>query len=287
MTARPGEHSPVGQFLNALLGRLSRDEFFAGLFVLACANGFGSRIIETVRAVGWTDAVLSTFEISLIVWLSCVAGLTLILREGSGEIRRSDFVLGGVLLIPIALPIGGLSWLAVTILSGYIILFTDPPSLRRRGAMILLAVTVPMLWSRLLFRYFADFILQIDASLVSLLLGTSRSGSVVRFADDSGTLAIVPYCSSLHNVSLVILTWVAINQWLGRRWSSSDWQWIVIAGVAVVAVNVTRLSLMGLSAVHYQAIHGFWGDTIVNLLILCAVVGVCLLGVRREIFARA
>jgi hypothetical protein len=270
-----------------LFGPMSRNEYIAGLFALACANGLGSRMIEMVREVGWTAAILSTFEISAIVWISCVAGLTLVLREGGGEIRRLDLAVGAVLLVLIALPIGGLSWLAVTLLGLYVALQTDPLSALRRGAMILLAVTVPMLWSRLLFRYFANFILQIDASLVSLMLGTSRSGNLVRFVDDSGTLAIVPYCSSLHNVSLAVLTWVAINQWLGRRWSSSDWQWIVLAGVAVVAVNVTRMSLMAVNSTFYQAIHGSWGSLATNLLTLCAVVGLCVMGVRRELFARA
>jgi hypothetical protein len=271
--------------LKVLFGAISRNEYFAGLFAIACANGLGSRMIEMVRESGWTAAILSTFEISAVVWLSCAAGLAMVVRERDGEIQRLDLVVGAVLLVLIVLPIGGLSWLAVTLLSLYAAAFADPPSPLRRGAMILLAVTVPMLWSRLLFRFFANFILQIDASLVSLMLGTSRSGNLVRFVDGSGTLAIVPYCSSLHNVSLAVLTWVAINQWLGRRWSSSDWQWIVLAGVAVVAVNVTRMSLMALSATHYHAIHGSWGDIVTNLLTLCAVVGLCLMGVRRELFA--
>lgn len=266
---------------------MSRNEFFAGLFILYCANGLGSRVIASVDAVGWTDAILSTFEVSAIVWISCIGGVGLIVGERSDEIRRSDLVVGGALLIPVALPIGALSWLAVTILSLYVIYFTRPPSSRRRGAMILLAVTVPMLWSHLLFTYFANFILQIDASLVSLLLGTPRSDNLVRFADGSGSLIVLPYCSSLHNVSLTILSWVAINQWLARRPLASDWQWIVVAGLAVVTINVTRLSLMGLSIKHYQAIHSFWGQTITNLLILCAIVGICWLGARRELFSRA
>ena len=262
---------------------MSRDEFFAGLFILYCANGLGTHVIEMVNSVGWTNAVLSTFEVSAIVWISCVGGVALIVAERSDKIRRADLVVGSALLIPVALPIGGLSWLAVTILSFYVINFTDPTSSRRRGALILLAVTVPMLWSRIIFRYFSSFILQIDASLVSLLLGTPRSDNMVRFADGTGSLVILPYCSSLHNVSLTILAWVAINQWLARRSSIKDWHWIVLAGLGVVAINVTRMSLMGLSLKHYQAIHSFWGDTIINLLILSTIIGICWLGARREL----
>jgi hypothetical protein len=144
-----------------------------------------------------------------------------------------------------------------------------------------------MLWSRLLFRYFADFILQIDASLVSGLLRTPRDGNLVRFVDDSGALAILPYCSSLHNVSLALLAWVGMNQWTARRGSVQDLQWCALACLSVVSVNVTRMSLMGLSESHYKAIHSFWGNAITNLLILSLIIGFCLLGVRRETLTRA
>src|SRR6266478_672051 len=39
---------------------------------------------------------------------------------------------------------------------------------------------------RLLFQFFANLILQIDASLVGWTLGTHRTGAVVGFADGSG-----------------------------------------------------------------------------------------------------
>jgi hypothetical protein len=51
-----------------------------------------------------------------------------------------------------------------------VLLFTDPSLSQKRGALILLATTVPMLWSRLLFRFFANFILEIDASLTTSFL---------------------------------------------------------------------------------------------------------------------
>jgi hypothetical protein len=275
-----------GDLSSRLFGPLSRDEYFAGLALLCCLNGLGSRIIDSVRQLGWSDALFVTFEVSAIVWIACILGIRLILREREGSIRPLDLILGVVLLVPVALPIGGLSWLALTILGLYVLLVRGQPSDRRRGAIILLAVTVPMLWSRLLFRYFANFILEVDASLVSLLLGTARQGNMVRFADGSGSLVILPYCSSLANVSLALLAWVTISQWANHRWSSRDWQWCVLAGASVVAVNVTRMSLMGMSETHYRTIHSQWGDAAANVLILCVTMGFCLLGVRRDLLAR-
>jgi len=73
------------------------------------------------------------------------------------------------------------------------------------GATILLATTVPMLWSRLFFDLFANFALDVDASLAGWMLGTHRTANMVEFADHSGTLVIFPSCSSLANVSPALL----------------------------------------------------------------------------------
>ena len=274
-----------------LLGSMPRDEFFAALFIIGCVNGLGAQIIATVRQVGWAEAALSTFGTSAIVWIACYAGIRLILEEASetvptDKVQTTDLVVGLAFLIPIALPIGRLSWFAISALALYVVLFSHPLSARRRGAIILFAATVSMFWSRLLFRFFANVILSIDASLVGLLLGTGSSGNVVSFADGSGSLVIFPYCSSLGNVSLAFLAWVVINQWQPYHWSLRDVCCCLAAAASVVSVNVTRISLMGLSQWHYTAIHSQWGLIITNLLILGLTLGICLLGVRRETDAR-
>ena len=157
---------------------LPRGEFFAGLLALGCVSGLASRIIQSVNRLGWVDALFNTFEISAIVLISCAAGVSLVLRDRTIGVRSSEFAMGAGFVLLVILPIGPLSWLAVTALSLYIIISTEVAS-SRRGALILLATTVPMLWSRLLFQFFANLILQIDASLVGWILGTQRTGDIV------------------------------------------------------------------------------------------------------------
>jgi hypothetical protein len=260
-------------------------EFFAGLFALGCVSGLASRVIQSVNRLGWVDALLDTFEVSAIVWLSCAAGVSLVLRDRTIGIRTADLAVGAGFVLLVILPIGPLSWLAVTALSLYVAFSTNVAS-SRRGALILLATTVPMLWSRLLFRFFANLILQIDASLVGWMLGTHRTGDIVEFADGSGVLVILPACSSLANVSLAFLCWVTVSQLVGHKKSAYDLLWCLLAGISVIAVNVTRISLMGLSPWHYITVHGPWGDVIGNTIILGLIVGISVLGVRRELFRR-
>lgn len=264
---------------------LTRGEFFAGLFVLGCINGLASRVIQSVHRHGWPDALLATFEISAIVWIACIAGVSLVFRDRTIGVRSSELALASVLVLLATLPIGPAGWLALTALSAYVINTTNVPS-TRRGAVILLAVTVPMLWSRLLFHFFAELILRIDASLVAWILRTHRSGDIVDFVDGSGVLVILPACSSIANVSLALLCWITMGQLVNHKSSAYDLFWPLMSCVSVIAVNVTRISLMGLSHRYYVMFHSAWGDAIASTTILGLMIGFCVLGVRRELFQR-
>lgn len=265
---------------------MSRNEFFAALFIIACANGLAPRIISSVNYEGWKSAAIGTFGISALVWVGCIAGISLIIRDRNEPLRRLDFLIGAGFLLLTFLPSGHLSWLAVTALGIYLLLGTNVGSPRWRGAAILLATTVPMLWSPILFAFFSNFILEIDAWLGACLSGTSRVGNMIRFADNSGYLVILPPCSSLANTSLAFLSWVTISQLVRHRWSYIDPLWCFLACVSVVAVNATRISLMASSQRTYEVIHSAGGGMVVNVIILCFTIGISAFGVRRELFAR-
>ena len=138
----------------------------------------------------------------------------------------------------------------------------------------------------MLFQFFANLILEIDASLVGWMLGTDRAGAIIEFVDGSGVLVILPACSSLANMSLAFLCWVTVSQLVGHKISAYDLLWCLLACISVIAVNVTRLSLMGLSQWHYVTLHRPWGEAVGNTIILGLIVGFSVLGVRRELFRR-
>ena len=276
----------LGVLLERFRSSISRSEFFAALCVIGCANGFASRIIQSVAHYGWTDAVISTFGISVIVWIACGVGIELVLRDGGDRLNRLDLPFGAVFLSLSALPGSGASWLSVTALCLYMLVSSADSSSRRRGATILLSLTVPMLWSPLIFNCFSETILGIDAYLVGQLLGSPQIGNIVRFAGGGGELVILPPCSSIANLSLVVVCWVTMSQALAHSWTSRDLVWCFLAGAAVVTTNVTRISLMGLSEQSYLTVHSSTGDLIVNVILFCLVIGICLLGLRREVFAR-
>jgi exosortase/archaeosortase family protein len=208
------------------------------------------------------------------------------LREGRSELKSADLAVAAIFLGLVLLPIFSLSWIAVDGLSLYILGFARDSSLRTRGALIFLALTVPMLWSRLLFELFASRILEIDSSLVAALLNTERVGNLVRFADNSAYMVVLPACSSLTNMSLAFLCFVSVTQWANHRWSRIDVLWSTLACASVIAVNVARITLTGLDRAHYEAIHSPLGANLFGTIILAFTMGFSLLSAKRELFLR-
>ena len=136
----------------------------------------------------------------------------------------------------------------------------------------------------MLFHLFSNLILGVDASLVGWLLGTHRTGNLVEFADGSAQLVILSGCSSLANVSFAVLCWVTLSQLVSCRKSIYNHLWCVLVCALVVIANVTRIIIFGLSQWHYATFHSPWGEAGANIIILCLIVSVSMLGVRRELF---
>ncbi|WP_112662156.1 hypothetical protein [Microvirga flavescens] len=266
---------------------LSRNDLFVALFFLGFINGISERVAVAVAENGITAALIGTFDISIIVWGAFAIGVAYLLREPSASPGRADWIVAAVTFAGFMVPVVPLSWLAISGLASHVLRTSERASFTHRGAWILLALTIPMFWGRLLFATFSDVILRADATLVGWLVGTHRLGNAVEFADGSGYLWIAPACSSLANVSLAILCWVTISKVLNRAGSWGDAAWISLACIAVIAINVTRISLIGLHREQFELIHGPVGATITSWAILGATVGICLLGVRRDLPARS
>lgn len=265
---------------------LTRGDLFGALYILGCTNGLAAKMIMSVHRLGWIEAAASTFDVSVIEVIACVVGISLIVPDKTG-VHRTDLVVALIVLLMIALPIGAMSWVAVTMLSVYILVNRQAAQPQHRGAVILVAATVPMLWSRLVFDLFASFILSMDATLVGWMLGTDRSGNMVEFADHSGTLVIFSSCSSLANVSLALLCWVTISEAVRHERRPEDIFWCLLACSSVVAVNVLRISLMGLSSAHYKMLHAPPAEILLNIIILVLILSICVAGTRRDVFSRA
>jgi hypothetical protein len=259
-----------------------RSALFAGLFILAFTNGIVVRISQAFGEDP-VSAVLTTCGISVIVWAGSWMTLAALLQAPSHQLRGADLIIGaGVVMLTLA-PLPSFSWLALTGLGFYILWSSTQATPYRQAGAVMLALTVPMFWSRVLFALFSDPILSADAVLASLITGTERVGNTLRFADDWGYLFIAPPCSSLANVSLTVLCWVLCGQVASETWRLSKLGWGLAACTAVIAINVTRIGLIGLNHDHYDLLHGTVGAAVTNWLTFVAIVGINLYGFRRGI----
>src|SRR5262245_35713263 len=120
-TTSPQLTAPSRRLLDALRNSIARDEFFAGLYILGCANGLLGRILLAMKTEGWTG--LLHVYVSVIVLFAFFAGISLTLSGGRDELRSADLAVAVVFLGLVILPIFALSWAAVTGLSLYILLF--------------------------------------------------------------------------------------------------------------------------------------------------------------------
>ncbi len=276
--------------VSLLFSRLtvSRSQLMAALFILASVNGLAPRAINNVSSAGWDDAVFNTFNVSVIVWGACASACYLaLLANDANRIRPLDMVFACITLAIVALPVTHLSWFSVSLLSAYVFCTSPKGSLQRRSATIFFAVCVPMLWGPVLLALAAHPLLQIDAFLVGTLIGTQQSGNLVAFVDGTDSLMIVTPCSSFHNISQAALAWVALSQTLGRDWGLRDFFWGGLAVTSAVAINLGRLSLMAVSHEFYSIIHGPLGSQIAGGLTIVLIAFICMIGQRRELFARA
>ena len=146
--------------------------------------------------------------------------------------------------------------------------------------LILLAITFPMFWSKLIFSLFSDLLLQADALLVSLVLGLPRAGNVITLSDGISHLWIAAPCSSLANVSLAVLGWTLfLHTHHGR--GAPGLRWGLLCCGLIVVLNVGRISLIGLYPGHYDLIHGAVGASLASWLMVAAVFGTLTYGARH------
>ena len=100
-------------------------------------------------------------------------------------------------------------------------------------------------------------------------------------------LFLEPACSSLTNVSLALLCGVLVVKLYDRAWSPTVVRTIFVACLATVAINIIRISLIGILPAYYDAIQGPVGATVAEWITNFAVVAIYAGGVQPNAPAHA
>src|SRR5712671_2374416 len=122
VTAHSTGATASGRGLIAAVQRsISRNEFFAGLYILGCVNGLMGRILLAMNsAEDWTGIL--GVDISFIVLFALYGGISTLLGAEKEELRSADLAVGAIAFICFILPVFALSWVAITVVSLYVLL---------------------------------------------------------------------------------------------------------------------------------------------------------------------
>lgn len=258
---------------------------FPGLLLffllLAFPNGVYGRVMAYVGEFGWVDGIYSTFGVSALIWLGMWMACDLAARSEPTPASRRDLTVLGLAALGVLFPVSGGAWVAMTIVSLYVLRTTPHASSLYRAFWVVLALCFSGFWSRQFFVFFMDDILRVDTVLVARLTGTPSFENLIYAADGKTTLQVQAGCSSFNNMSLAFLGWILACSHYGLRgfWRSA--LFISLSAVAVVSINTLRIGIIAWRPDLYDLAHGSFGANVANLLTTLVIGGISIAGARK------
>lgn len=262
---------------------VTRGQVCAVCILALLANAVVKTVLGTLGDRGWA-ALSEGLGLSWAFWLSFILCVRLAIRAEPAPAKRADWLAAGLCLLAAASPIGPWSSGAATILGLWLLFDRSAGPGLKAAAMVLLAITVNLLWGRLLMVFFVAQIAAVDAHIVALVVHTSVQGNRVLMLDGHH-MSIIQACTSVENASVALMMFVAIVRTFRPTPRPSEWLYLAAIFAFVVALNDVRLSLMARSVEMFQLVHGPVSWVVLDLIFTAAGLIGAALSVRREIFA--
>lgn len=251
--ARPVGSVPTGPI--TIDRRISRAGIFASAGVLAAINAQAGQILDTLRYLGPVDALTGLAGISVVIWAAMIAALKIGLEDKATSFRSWDPLVLGIAVLLSFIPISYAAGGALLLSSIYLFATSRPGEPPRRTAMVLLALTGPLVFGRIFLHVFEAPILAIDAHLVGAIIGTPVDGNTVGFVDQNTKFLVGAGCSSVHNMSLAIVLWTTAAA-LFRLRIDRGYAKIGAAMVAwMFGLNIARLAAIGIFPNDFEFLH--------------------------------
>jgi len=261
-----------------------RRQIYAAVFGLLIANAVVAKVGLALAQLGLANALAYGLGLSWAFWLSFGLCIRLALAGEDEAAGPADLWAAAAGVAVALVPLSPASSLAATGLGLFIAFDRRQDPRTRAAAMILVAIAVQLLWSRLVMLVFIAPIASLDAHLVSLVVGTPVHGNVVAFVHGVGTMSILGACTSVQNASVALMLFVAIVRTFRPLPVASEIGYFLGAFLSVVVINVARLALMAQNLETFHLMHGDVGESVVNAIITVNGLGWAVLSVRREIF---
>lgn len=150
----------------------------------------------------------------------------------------------------------------------------------------LIAISIHLFWGRMLFAFLLPEFLALDAAAVSIIaplvqpeIGTKGTAF---HSVDGHTIMLVGGCSSFNNISLALLAGASAIVFARGRIQVSDWPWLLALTLAMIAMNVVRLSVLAIDYETYVYWHDADGVQVLQWIQLLVLGLICILATRAQ-----
>jgi hypothetical protein len=263
--------------------RITRPHLYALTIAVLVANAVGAKAVYMVGQSG-AAAIADGLGYSWAFWFAYAACVRLAWIEAPSSVRLPDFWVCGACALAALVPVSPVAGLACTALALVIMLDRTQGVLLKASAMVLLAISVQLVWSRMLMLFFLEPLTGFDAGLVGLIIHQPVHGNLVNFVDGQHRMSIVDGCTSVQNASIALMLYIAIVRTFRPSPRVSEAYALLGVFLSVVVLNSARLVLMAQSLPMYHLLHGDVGATGINAIVTLTGLTWAIASVRREIF---
>ncbi len=265
-----------------VLRGVSRAGLFAFCLTLLGLNALSERAALSLDRLGLAQSAFDLFGVSAIIWFALFAVVRIVLdAEQVVPLRSLDLAVAAAAICAALLPIGYIAAGALFCTSLYLLTTSHTGQDERRIAVVSLALCAPLLWGPILLRVAGRELLGFDGWIVGIVSGFQRHGNVIMGPDGLPSVLIMEGCSSLKNISVVLVLVATITQLFRIPLRRPILLAGALAVVAVVLVNATRIALIAHYPQYYEMLHFGIGAVYfgwANLIVIMAIVGT---GVHR------
>jgi len=267
----------------------SRAELFAIVGCVSAVNAFAGKIATAIYSQSLITAILDLGGVSAIVWFA-IGTLFAISAEASGSsdapgkpaMQPADKAVACLTMFLSFAPLNFAAAIGLLLCGTYLAVASARGSADRRIAIVMIALTGPVIWGRFLLALMGPFLLNLDAGMAGLLAGVPVEGNVVSLRGESDVLYVALGCSSVHNMSLAILLFVTLTQFLRLRYTPLLLMTGAGAALAMATVNVLRLATLARFPQYFELVHTGWGGTVFGTISFVAAGAVIAWGIHAE-----
>jgi exosortase/archaeosortase family protein len=260
---------------------INRAGIFAAAGVIATLNALADQIVAF--DAGLIIRIVDLGGISAVIWFALYAALKIGLEAGDEPPRKADVPVLLAILVSCFIPVTVAARGGVLLCACYFFATTRPDAPGRRVALVLLALTGTLVWGPLVLTLLAAPILSLDAHITGWLIGSPVTANMVQFAGTDRIYIVATACSSIHNISLALVLWCTAVALFDLKVDGR----LLLIGAGMIALmfalNIVRLSLMGLFPDHFDFLHAGAGDLLFGWLEVIAMAILAGLGVSNAV----